>query len=336
MKTSKRQLLAKLARSACGVLTVSAATALAAMAAESPAAYPSKPITVIVPFTAGGGGDIQARMVLTRLGKELGQAIIFENVGGAGGNIGVQRGARAVPDGYTLVYGTNGTHAINPALYKNAGFNPRKDFQPIGRIASVSAMLVVRPNYPANSVAELVKLIKSKPGEITFASAGNGTTSHLAGEMFKVATGGAISHIPYKGGAQAIVDVMGGRVDFMIQVVPQVGEQVRGGNLKALAVTTPKRVASFPSVPTMEEAGVQDFQVAAWDALFVPVGVPEVIVSKLSASLRKILADKELVDQLAAAGAEPSASSPEELARFLDSEIARWGVAVKRSGAEVN
>lgn len=171
--------------------------------------YPTKAIKVVVPFVAGGGGDNQARLMLTRVAQELGQPIVFENVAGAGGNVGAQAVARAAADGYTLLYGTNGTHAINHALYKNPGFNPRKDFEPVARLSSIPAMLVVRPGLPANNVAELLALLKSKPGSLSFASAGNGTTSHLTGELFKAQAGVDAVHVPYKGGAPAMVDLLG-------------------------------------------------------------------------------------------------------------------------------
>ncbi len=299
-------------------------------------AYPTKAIRVVIPFVAGGGGDNQARLILTRVAQELGQAFVFDNVAGAGGNVGAMNVARALPDGYTLLYGTNGTHGINHALYKNPGFNPRKDFEPVGRLSSIPAMLVVRPGLPAANVAELLKLLKAKPGAYSFASAGNGTTSHLTGEMFKAQAGVDAVHVPYKGGAPAMVDLIGGRVDFMIDVMPNTAPQVRGERVKALAVTSPQRLGSFPAIPTLMESGLEGFQVSAWDAVFAPAGTPVAIVEKLNAAINKALSDPELRKQLASRGSEVYPSSSAELGRFIGSEMERWGMAVKRSGAAID
>jgi tripartite-type tricarboxylate transporter receptor subunit TctC len=307
-----------------------------AWAQNSTDAYPTKAIRVVVPFVAGGGGDNQARLILTRVSQELGQAFVFDNVAGAGGNVGAMNVARANPDGYTLLYGTNGTHGINHALYKNAGFNPRKDFEPVGRLSSIPAMLVVRPGLAATNVAELVKLLKAKPGSHSFASAGNGTTSHLTGEMFKAQAGVDAVHVPYKGGAPAMVDLIGGRVDFMIDVMPNTAPQVRGERVKALAVTSAQRLGSFPSVPTLMESGLEGFQVTAWDAVFAPAGTPTAIVEKLNTAINKALNDPELRKQLASRGSEVYPSSSAELGRFIGSEMERWGMAVKRSGAAID
>lgn len=327
MGTSRRNVL--------GLLTWGAA-APALWAQGSAAPYPSKSIKVVVPFVAGGGGDNQARLILTRVAQELGQSIVFENVPGAGGNVGAQAAARATPDGYTLLYGTNGTHAINHALYKNPGFNPRRDFEPVGRLSSIPAMLVVRPGLPTNNVAELIALLKSKPGGLSFASAGNGTTSHLAGELFKAHVGVEAVHVPYKGGAPAMVDLLGGRVDFMIDVIPNTAPQVRGERLRALAVTSAQRLESFPQLPTMMEAGLPGFQISAWDALFAPAGTPPAVVERLHQAVQRALADPELRRQLAGRGSEVFPASPAELGRFIGTEMERWGTAVKRSGASVD
>ena len=215
--------------------------ACSSLAQNSVESYPNKPVRVVIPFVAGGGGDNQARLILTKAAQELGQNFVFENVAGAGGNVGAVMVSRASPDGYTLLYGTNGTHGINHALYKNTGFNPLKDFEAVGRLSSIPAMLVVRPGLAASNPGELVKLMKEKPGSFSFASAGNGTTSHLTGEMFKAQAGVEAVHIPYKGGAPAMIDLIGGRVDFMIDVMPNTAPQVRGDRIKALAVTVSSR-----------------------------------------------------------------------------------------------
>ncbi len=295
--------------------------------------YPSKPVRVIVPFPPGGGGDVLARLVFTRLGSVLGQPMVIENMAGAGGNIGTMAAARSAPDGYTLAYGTNGTHGINQSLYKSPGFDAIKDFEPVSQFTRIAALVVVRPNFPAKTMPELVSLVRSQPGKYTFASAGNGTTSHLAGEMLKSTAGLQMLHVPYRGGALAITDLIGGQVDMLIDVMPNTAPQVRGGKLKGLAVSTAKRVATMPEMPTIAESGVPNFDVSAWDGLFVPAGTPAPIVAKLNEAVRKVLADPELKKQLADRGAEVVLSSPTEFGSFVKSEIVRWGAAVKSSGA---
>jgi tripartite-type tricarboxylate transporter receptor subunit TctC len=299
-------------------------------------AFPAKPIKVVIPFPAGGGGDVLARLVLTRVAADLGQPMVFENLGGAGGNIGSVAASKAAADGYTLLYGTNGTHGINQTLYKSPGFDAQKDFEPVSRLTAIAAMVVIRPGLPVNTMAELLKLLKANPGKYTFASAGNGTTSHLAGEILKAEAGLAVVHIPYRGGAAAITDVIGGQVDFMIDVMPNTAPQVRGGRLRALAVSTSKRVAGFDEVPTIAESGLPGFNVSAWDALFAPAGTPKSAVDRLNAAVQKALAEPELRAQLATRGAEPVPSSAADLKAFVGSEIERWGKAVKRSGASVD
>ncbi|MES2980563.1 MAG: tripartite tricarboxylate transporter substrate binding protein [Pseudomonadota bacterium] len=298
--------------------------------------YPNKPIKLIVPFPAGGGGDTLARLVMTRAARELGQTIVFENLGGAGGNVGSAAATKAPADGYTLLYGTNGTHAINHTIYKNPGFNPLKDFEPVSQLTRIAAMVVVRPTLPVNSMAELTKLLKANPGKYTFGSAGNGTTSHLAGEIYKSRAGLAVVHIPYRGGAQAMTDLIGGQVDLMIEVMPNAAPQAKAGRVKPLAVSTASRVAGWPDVPTIAESGLPGFDVSAWDAIFAPAGTPRPIVAKLNDAIRKALADPELRNQLQTRGAEAAPSSPDELSRHITASLTLWGDAVKRSGASVD
>ncbi|APW40179.1 ABC transporter substrate-binding protein [Rhodoferax koreense] len=310
-----------------------------AMLARSPLAlaqtYPAKPIKLIVPFPPGGGGDTLARLVMTRAAKELGQPIVIENLAGAGGNIGSQTATRAAADGYTLLYGTNGTHAINQTLYRNSGFDAVRDFEPVSQLTRIAAMVVVRPGLPANTMPELLKLLKASPGRYTFASAGNGTTSHLAGEILKSRTGLSIVHIPYRGGGPAMTDLLGGQVDLLIDVMPSTAPQVRAGKLRGLAVTTAKRVPAMPEVPTIAESGVPGFDVSAWDAVFAPAHTPATIVAQLNEAIRKAVNDPELRAQLIERGAEAAPGTPAELGQFVKSEIVRWGEAVKRSGASI-
>ena len=315
-----------------GTLAAAGALPLARAADD----YPSKPVKLIVPFPPGGGGDILARLVMTRVARELGQPLVVENVGGAGGNVGAANAARAAADGYTLLYGTNGTHAINQALYKSTGFDPVKDFEPVSRFTRIAALVVARPGLPVNNFGELLQLIRSQPGKITFGSAGNGTTSHLAGEILKAQANVDMLHIPYKGGAAAMTDLIGGRVDMMIEVAPNAAPQVRGGRIKVLAVSTARRSASFPELPPVAESGLPNFDVSAWDGLFVPARTPRAIIDKLNAAVRRALADPELVAALAARASEVAPTSPEEFGRFIATEMERWGGAVRRSGATVD
>ncbi len=312
-----------------------AAVAVPAVHAQV-AAYPNKPVKVIVPFTAGGGGDILARLVMTRVGRELGQPIVFENLAGAGGNVGSVTASKAPADGYTLLYGTNGTLAINQTIYKAPGFNPLKDLEPVSQLTQLAAMVVVRPNLPVNSMADLTKLLKANPGKYTFGSAGNGTTSHLAGEIYKSSAGVSAVHIPYRGGAQAMTDLIGGQVDFMIEVMPNAAPQAKAGRVKPLAVTIPKRVAAWPDVPTVAESGLKGFDVSAWDAIMVPAGTPRPIVDRLVAAIHKAQTDPELRAQLQQRGADVAPTTPEELSKYIASNITLWGNAVKRSGASVD
>jgi tripartite-type tricarboxylate transporter receptor subunit TctC len=318
---------------ACGI----AAAMLAPVAhGQSASVYPNKPVKLIVPFTAGGGGDTLARMFMLRVAKELGQPIIVENLGGAGGNVGSAAAARAPADGYTLLYGTNGTLAINQSIYKSPGFSPLKDFEPVSQLTQLAAMVVVRPTLAVNSMAELTTLLKENPGKYTFGSAGNGTTSHLAGEIYKSRAGVSAVHIPYRGGAQAMTDLISGQVDMMIEVMPNAAPQARAGRVKPLAVTTAKRVAAWPDVPTIAESGLPGFDVSAWDAIVVPAGTPRAIVDRINAAIQQASTDPQLRSQLQQRGADVAPSTPEELSKYIASNITLWGNAVKRSGAAVD
>lgn len=318
------------------VLAVNALMCLPMAQAQTAAAYPNKPIKLIVPFPAGGGGDTLARLVMLRAAKELGQPIVVENLGGAGGNVGSAAATKAPADGYTLLYGTNGTLAINHTIYKAPGFSPTKDFDPVTQLTSIAAMVVVRPGLPVNSMAELTQLLKTNPGKYTFGSAGNGTTSHLAGEIYKSSAGLAVVHIPYRGGAQAMADLVGGQIDMMIEVMPSAATQARAGRIKPLAVSTAKRAPGWPDVPTMAESGLKGFDVSAWDAIVVPASTPRPIIDKLNAAIRTALTDPELRAQLSARGTEVAPSTPEELTQHINRNLTLWGDAVKRSGASVD
>jgi tripartite-type tricarboxylate transporter receptor subunit TctC len=318
------------------LMAMAATYASHALGQTSANTYPNRPIKIIVPFPAGGGGDTLARLMLSRLSQELGQSIVFENIGGAGGNVGVATGSRAAADGYTLIYGTNGTHAINQTLYKNPGFDVTKDFEPISRLSRISALLVIRPGLQVNSMRELLSQLKKNPGKFTYASAGNGTTSHLAGEILKAQAEVSAVHIPYRGGAAAITDVLADRIDFMIDVMPNTAPHVRNGRLKGLAVSTLNRIASFPDVPTIAESGVPGFDVTAWDALFAPASTPSAVIEKVGHAVNKVLADESLKQQLASRGTEASPTTPAALRTFVQIEVERWGQAIKRSGTSID
>ena len=290
---------------------------------------------VVVPFPAGGGADVLARIVTNKLGEALGQQFIVENRAGAGGNVGTAAATKADPDGYTLIYGTNGTLAVNHALYKSTGFDPLKDFEPIARLTEIALVLVVNPAVPANSVAELIDYAKANPGKLNYATAGNGTTSHLAGEMFKKAAGVQMQTVHFRGGAQAMTDMITGQVQVMIEVMPNAMPQVTSKTVRGLAVSTPARWPLAQDLPTISEAGVPGFAVTAWDALLAPRGTPPDIVPGLSQTVGKVLAQAQLRQTLLERGAQAVPGTPGELRKFIESEQVRWGDVVRASGAKI-
>jgi tripartite-type tricarboxylate transporter receptor subunit TctC len=298
--------------------------------------YPDRPVHLIVPFPPGGGADNLARTIMPKVSQALGQPIVIENKPGAGGNVGAELVARAAPDGYTLLYGTNGTHSINSSLYRNLRFDPVKDFAPVSRMTSIAAMLIVNPKLPAQSVAQLIDYARAHPGKLNFASAGNGTTSHLAGELFKTMAGIDIVHIPYRGGALAITDLIGGQVEMMIEVMPNAYPLAREGRVRGIAVSTARRVPSTPELPTIDESGLPGFEVSAWDGVLAPAGTPAPIIAKLNAAIRLALEDPEIIEALKARGAQPVPSSPEEFARHIAINTEKWAKVVKASGAKID
>jgi tripartite-type tricarboxylate transporter receptor subunit TctC len=317
----------------CGIALGMAFAALPAGAASD---YPSRPIHLIVPFPPGGGADILARTVTPRLEKSLGQPIVVENRPGAGGNVGAEYVARAAPDGYTLLYGTNGTHGINASLYRNLRFDPIKDFIPVSRMTTIAAMLIVNPNFPPTTVEELIRYAKANPGKVNFASAGNGTTSHLAGELFKTMAGIDIVHVPYRGGALAVTDLMGGQVQMMIDVMPNALPLARDGRARGIAVSTAARYPGAPEYPTIAESGLPGFEASAWDGIFVPAGTPAPIVARLNAAIREAVEDPQIAEALKARGAQPMPNSPEAFARHIAESSEKWARAVRASGAKID
>lgn len=319
------------------LLKVIAGFALALTAALAHAqAWPSKPIRYIVPFAPGGTTDILARTVGDKLAIALGQPVVIENKPGAGGGVGAEITAKSAPDGYTIMGGTISTHAINASLYKSLPYDPVRDFAPIVLIARVPNMLVVHPDIPAKNVSELIALLRANPGKYTFASAGNGTSQHLSGELFKSMAGAEMQHVPYKGSPPALQDVMGGQVSMTFDNITTAWPLAKGGKLRALAVTTAKRSAVAPDVPTLAEAGLPGFEVGSWQGVFAPAGTPPEIVKRLNAEIVKILNTPDVRDKLAALGAEVVGNSPEEFATMVKAEVAKWADVVKKSGARVD
>jgi len=310
---------------------VAAALALAvSFGAAAQPAYPDKPIRFIVPYPPGGGTDVIARIVQERFGQQLGQPVIIENRGGAAGSLGTDIAAKSAADGYTVLF-TLSSHTINPAIYPKLPFDTVKDFLPVGTVASLPQILVANLQFPANTVAELTALAKAKPGTIAFASVGNGSPGHLAGELYKLRTGTQLTHVPYRGGGPAVTDVMGGQVPLLWVSIPAAAQFVKQGRLKALAVSTTKRSAAFPDVPTMQEAGVADFDVDSWYAMFVPAKTPKPIVDKLNAALNAVVADPAIKEKLLQQGSEGVGGTPEQLAKVVDVELPRWQKLAKEA-----
>jgi tripartite-type tricarboxylate transporter receptor subunit TctC len=297
--------------------------------------YPQKTIRLIVPYPPGGTADMLARTLGQEMAERLGQQIIIDNRPGAGGNIGADLAAKAAPDGYTILMGTVATHAINPNLYSQMPYDAAKDFAPIVLVATLPNLLVVNPSLPARNVKELIALAKAKPGELAFASAGNGTSQHLSGELFKKMTGVDMIHIPYKGSAPAVTDLVGGQVHLMFDNIPSSLPQVRAGKLRALAVTGPRRSPVLPDLPTLSEAGLPGFSITSWFALFAPAGTPAKILIRLNKEAGKAIASKELRQQWMAQGIESAGGSAEQLAAFRRIEAPRWEKIIADSGARV-
>jgi tripartite-type tricarboxylate transporter receptor subunit TctC len=298
--------------------------------------FPSKPIRIVVPFPAGGTTDVLARAAAQKLTDTLGQPAVVDNRPGAGGNIGAELVAKSPPDGYTLLMGTVGTHAINPALYPKLPYDHMRDFAPVILVAGVPNVLVVNPALPVNSVQELVAYAKANPGKLNFASSGSGTSIHLSAELFKTAAGLAMTHVPYKGSSPALMDLIGGQVQLMFDNLPSALPQIRGGKLKALAVTSPERAPALPDVPTIAESGFPGFEASSWFGLLAPAGTPQPTIAKLNAEVAKWLASPEAKEKLLAQGANAAGGTPEDFAKHIAAETAKWQKVVKESGAKVD
>lgn len=297
---------------------------LAVCASAQAAGYPDRPITVIVPFVAGGSSDIVARTVSARLPEKLGQPVVVENRPGANGSLAAQHTAKAKPDGYTILVGSIGVFAINPVLYKNPGYDPLKDLDLLTVAVRNPNVLVANPSFPANTVAELIAYMKKNPDKVSFASSGIGSSDHLSAVLFWQKTGTRGVHVPYKGGAAAMTDLIGGHADVSFQNLGAASAHVKSGKLKILAVTGEKRDAAFPDTPTMAETGVQDLEVYSWQAFTAPKGLPKDVTAKLQPAITAILNEPQIKQRLADIGFEVVANSPAQFETFLKAELARW------------
>lgn len=314
--------------------SLAVAVSLLALTLEAWAqAYPSRPIRFIVPFPPGGGNDIVGRIVAARLGEGLGQQVVVDNRGGAGGTIGTDITAKAPPDGHTMLV-NNISLAVNQTLFEKLPYDTLKDLAPVALLGRQPNIVVVHPGVPAKSMRELIDLARAKPGSVNYGSGGNGTASHLATEMLKLMTKVDMVHVPYKGLGPALLDLMGGRLHVIISTMASALPQLKGGKLRALAVTTVSRSSFFPEIPTMDEAAVKGYEFSTWYGLVMPAGTPKAIIDRVNAETRKALVSATVREQFGAQGLEASPSSPQEFGAYLKSEVAKWGKVIKASGAK--
>jgi len=332
METSEMTLVN---RSRVRLLGAAAAMALGATITMTPALaadatnWPTQPVKLIVPFAPGGTSDVLAREIAARLQVTLKQTVVVDNKAGAGGVLGADSVAKAAPDGYTVLLGTIATHAINPALMPKMPYKADRDFAPVILLGKISNVLLIGPGAQARTVKDIVAAAKAKPGDITFASAGQGTSQHLSGEVFRLMTGADLTHVPYKGSAPAIQDVMGGQVPMSFETVTVALPQIKAGKVKAVAVTSAKRSAQLPDVPTLAESGVPGFDVSSWQALYLPTGTPAAIVAKLNAEVQKIVAQPEVKAKMESLGLEYAPNTPAQFTEFQKAEQARWAKVIK-------
>jgi len=327
MKSLMKRFVAALA-------AVIAIGAIAPVAAQG--AYPTKPVRLVVPFPAGGTTDILARAVAQKLSETWGQQVIVDNRPGAGGNIGSELVAKAPPDGYTLLMGTVGTHAINPSLYAKMPYDHVKDFTPVILVAGVPNVLVVNPSLPVSSVQDLIAYGKANPNELNFAASGNGTSIHLSGELFRTMTGVQMTHVPYKGSAPALTDLIGGQVQLMFDNLPSSLQFIKAGKLRALAVTSTERSSALPELPTLAESGLPGFEASSWFGVLAPAGTPNDIVTKVNGAIAAWLASPDAREKLAAQGAIAAGGPSDAFVKHIGNESAKWEKVVKASGAHVD
>ena len=318
-------------------IAFAAASVLCASTASAQTAYPAKTVRIVVPQAPGGASDALARIIAQRLSDRWKQPVIVENKAGAGGVIGTESVARSAPDGYTLLLAYDGTHAVNASLYKSLPFDPVKDFVPVATLANVPFLLAVNASSKATDVRQFIELAKAAPGKVTYGSAGNGSVNHLLGAMFGKGAGGVqLAHVPYKGAAPAITDLIGGSVESVFSSIPSLVGHVQSGRVRALAVTSAKRSAALPNVPTIAESGLAGFAVAPWFGLLAPAGTPADVVARINEDVGALLATKDVVDAFSAQGAEPYRTTPSEFASVLRGDIDKWAVVVRESGAKVD
>ena len=297
--------------------------------------YPTKPVKLIVPFPPGGNTDIVGRLIADKLSTSFGQQVYVENRGGAGGTIGAEAAAKSPNDGYTLFFSTTGTLASAPSMQPNLRYDPVKDFAPIATLANAPVVVLVRDDLPAKTLHELIQLAKAKPGTLKFGSAGTGHFVHIAGEMFKSAAHVDMLHVPYKGVSQALVDMLGGRIDVMFDAPAQYEPPLRTGKVRALAVAAPKRLSRLPDVPTTAEAGLPGYVLASWFGLAAPAGTPAEIVNRINADVQKALAAPDVVETMAKLGLEPGGGTPRQYAEMIVDDLAQWRAAVKAAGIKL-
>jgi tripartite-type tricarboxylate transporter receptor subunit TctC len=316
----------------CFAVLAAAQLVLAQAGPAAAQAYPTRPVTIVVPFAPGGGNDILARLLAQRMGAALGQQFVIENRAGAGGTVGARAVAKARPDGYTLMVGHSGVFGVAPSLYANAGYDPRKDFAPIGLIASFQQMLVVHPSVPVHSVADLIALARQEPGRINYATAGVGSGSHMSCELFAAMAAIKLAHVPYRGTGVALNDLLGGHVAMTITTIPAVIGQVRASLLRGLAVTGEARLPILPEVPTLAESGVPGYAAVIHYGMVAPAGTDRAIVNRLNAELRAALASEEVRARIAEDGGDALAGTPEQQAADIDQEETKWGALVRKLG----
>jgi tripartite-type tricarboxylate transporter receptor subunit TctC len=320
------------------VSLISALTLVFGATATADETYPNRPVRIVVPFAAGGPTDIVGRVFAQKLSELLGQQFIVENKVGAGGNIGADVAAKAAPDGYTLLVATVSTHAINPGLYARMPYDPVKDFAPISHVGITPSTLNVHPSIPAKDVKELIALVKANPGKYTYGSSGLGSILHLCGEEFKALAGGLeIQHVPYRGSAPMMGDLVGGQISMAFDGTPTALPQIQQGAIRALGAGMAQRMKALPQLPTLQEQGLNGFECYTWNAILAPAGTPQPIVDKLAAGIRTALEDPNVVKRLENAGVDPVfGRGPKETAEFLKSELAKWAPIIKQSGAAIN
>ena len=321
-----------LVRTACAL----ALAALAPAATLAQDAYPNKPIRLVVPFPPAGGTDVLSRAIAHAIQLNTKWTIVVDNKPGAGGNIGLDAAAKSPPDGYTVAMGQTANLAVNPALYSSMPYDPLKDFAPIALVSSQPLILVVNTNAPYKSLKDLVDAAKASPGKINMASSSNGTIGHIGGELFQRRAGIKMTHVPYKGAGAAVTDLMGGSVDCFFGNSQAVGGLVNGGKLRALAVTSPRRLANYPEVPTVAELGYPGFEAATWSGLIAPAGTPKAVIDRLNAEANKALGTYALKQKLMEDGSTPLGGTPEQFAAFIRTEHAKWGVAVRDAGIKLD